>query len=651
MRVSLSYMAADVQALSLFLATLQTSEIELTSLLGRPQSQRAATIGSSDVLLWVMSSEALNDAAMQQDWQAAVESGVPILPVQPEDAEDFDLLWLIYFGQHLPPEPPDVPINTVTATPVPQPEPMIAERAEREERSAQSFTFWRRLAIGGGVVLVGLILLLGAMTLNLGPFAPAAPTLTPTLTLTATPTLTFTPTATLTPTATFTPSITPTPLPTNTPTPQGAFSESQPGLIAASGIPNLTQRLTQGNISFIVVQEPIRLRDDAQRLSAIYNASLVIWQDAEGSDLTLWVRSDRMPNASTIRPLEVDLIAAEDDLYLIPFMQALLAYTRRDYPTAVNLFGQAQRLLPTERTVTGQSLFYLYQGNALLLAGDTEGAVLAYNQAASSEEDNPLIYFNRALARLDRREYDSAIADWGSALALGYESAELYLGRGNAYLGLDNFSQALSDYEKALTLAPDYAAVYVNRGVLYAQQEQYEQALSDFNKALELDPQYAAAYSNRGLVYRNVQQFDLALKDLDQAILLDSTNPDAYFTRGVVYANLREYETAIVNFNRAVTLRPDDPNLYYTRGIARLLTNDVAGAEVDFQQALALDPTFAEAYAGLGGVAQARGDVEAARRNYQQHLDLAGENALPLAAAALTALPTALPSLTPTQGS
>ncbi len=143
----------------------------------------------------------------------------------------------------------------------------MAEGMVREQRSERTPAFWRRLALGGGVLAVGGLLLLGGMALNIGPFAPAVPTLTPTLTLTPTPTLTFTPTATLTPT------ITPTPLPTNTPTPQGAFSESQPGLIAASGIPNLTQRLTQGNISFIVVQEPIRLRDDAQRLSAIYNAS------------------------------------------------------------------------------------------------------------------------------------------------------------------------------------------------------------------------------------------------------------------------------------------------------------------------------------------------------------------------------------------
>jgi tetratricopeptide (TPR) repeat protein len=646
MRVSLSYQTADVPLLSLFLATLQTSEIEIISLVDRPQAERAATIASSDVLLWVMSLEALDDPSMQQDWNAAVAAGIPILPVQPEDAEEFDLLWLIYFGQPLIPEPTEEPAAVVPAEQAPVPEVVspIQSGAAPIERSRPRRSFpWRWIGLVGGIIVVGGALSLAAQNGLL--FGSAAPTLTPTLTLTPTPTLT------LTPTATFTPSITPTPLPTNTPTPQGAFSSEKPGLIAASGIPNLTQRLTQGNISFIVVQEPIRLRDDAQRLSAIYNASVVLWPDEETGNLSLWIRSERTANASTIAPLEVDLIPAEDGLYLIPFMQGLLAYTRRDYSVAVTAFNQAQRLLPVESTLTGLSLFYLYQGNALLLSADSEAAVLAYNQAATIEDDNPLIYFNRALARLDRQEYDSAIADWGSALALGYESAELYLGRGNAYLGMNNFPQALSDYEKALKIAPDYAAVYVNRGVLYARQGQYEQALADFNRAVELDSDYAAAYSNRGRVYSNVQQFDLALKDLDQAILLDPTDADAYLTRGGIYANLREYQTAIVNFNRAVTLRPNDPSLYYTRGIARLLTNDLAGAEVDFQQALALDPTFVNAYAGLGGVAQARGDIEAARQNYQQHLDLAGENALPLAATALYALPTVQPSFTPTKGS
>lgn len=640
MRVSLSYMAADVPLLALFLASLQTSEIEVISLLDRPQRQRVDAIAKSDVLLWLMSLEALDDPAMQQDWNSAVAAGIPILPLQPEDAEEFDLLWLIYFGQPVPPEPPDEPVFVAPIMPS-----VIASQADAlpVERPAQRPIPWRWIGLVGGAILVSGVLVLA--TQNGLLFAPASPTATPTVTLTPTPT------ATLTPTATFTPTITPTPLPTNTSTPQGAFSAEQPGLIAASGIPNLTQRLTQGNISFIVVQEAIRLRDDAQRLSAIYNASVVLWADEDTDNLILWIRTERIANTSMIMPLEVDLIPAQDGLYLIPFMQGLLAYTRHDYTAAVAAFNQAQRLLPVEGTVTGQSLFYLYQGNALLLAGDAEAAVLAYNQAAALEEDNALIYFNRALVRLERGEYDSAIADWGSALALGYESAELYLGRGNAYLGMKNFPQALSDYEKALKIAPEYAAVYVNRGVLYGQQQQYEQALTDFNRALEFDPQYAAAYSNRGQVYRNVQQFDLALKDLDQAILLNSTNPDAYLTRGAIYANLRQYETAIVNFNRAVTLRPNDPSLYYTRGIARLLTNDTDGAELDFQQALTLDSTFADAYAGLGGVAQARGDNEAARQNYQTHLDLAGENALPFVASVLNALPTAMPSLTPTQGS
>ncbi len=676
MRASLSFMAADRPLLSHVLSTLQSPDIDLILLSDRPAAERAAAIASSEVLLWVMSTAALEDTGMQRDWQNAVNAGIPILPLQYEDAQQFDLLWLVYFGQAVPPQV-DEPLTTVFRAAVPAPvalqpapapvislpsviavetpvaapavstgEPAASAPAAPEMPAAvpiRRTVPWRWAAAFGGGILVGGMLLLAAQKGLI--FAPSAPTLTPTITPTLTPSATFTPTATLTPT------ITPTPLPTNTPTPQGAFSAEQPGLIAASGIPNLAQRLAQGNIPFIVVQEPIRLRDDAQRLSSVYNGAVVVWRDEAAQSLTLWIRSERTDKARTLLPLDIDVVPIDDGLYLAPYLQGLLAYARHDDVAAITAFNQAQRLFPPSSTVTGENYFYLYQGNVLLRGGDTDGAMLAYNQGLDLDSKNPLLYFNRALTRLARREYDSAIADWGSALTLGYESADLYLGRGSAYLGLRQYPQALSDYERALKIAPNDAAVYTNRGVLYAQQQQYDTALKDFNRALEIDPQYAAAYSNRGQVYRNVQQFDLALKDLDQAILLDPTNADAYVTRGAVYSNLRDYQAAIVNFNRAVTLHPNDASLYYTRGIARLLTNDTDGAELDFQQSLTLDPTFADAYAGLGGVAQARGDIEAARLNYQRHVDLAGDHALPFVVEALNALPTAAPSSTPTQGS
>lgn len=189
-----------------------------------------------------------------------------------------------------------------------------------------------------------------------------------------------------------------------------------------------------------------------------------------------------------------------------------------------------------------------FQGNCLLLYGDSNKAIASLKRAAGGwhniveiqpEPATNLIWsyiqigevekaftepwlvpehpFGRMMALSRRARFYLQLSDSRAALqevneafdvAQGMESyytvpaprlAELHTVRGQIYLNLYEWDKSLEDFNTAIELAPDYAEAYFQRGVLYYSilqtgQELREEALADFRHYLELAPDgpYAA---------------------------------------------------------------------------------------------------------------------------------------------------------------
>jgi tetratricopeptide (TPR) repeat protein len=72
-------------------------------------------------------------------------------------------------------------------------------------------------------------------------------------------------------------------------------------------------------------------------------------------------------------------------------------------------------------------------------------------------------YFDRALAKHDKGDYQGAIADYNQAIKLKPHAANAYYNRGITHANLGDKKRAIADYTQTIKLKPDYPTVYNSR--------------------------------------------------------------------------------------------------------------------------------------------------------------------------------------------
>jgi tetratricopeptide (TPR) repeat protein len=209
-------------------------------------------------------------------------------------------------------------------------------------------------------------------------------------------------------------------------------------------------------------------------------------------------------------------------------------------------------------------------------------------------------YIHRAMAYLDKQEYQKAVTDLDKAIASLTNSFIAYNLRGLAYDGLDKQSKALADFSQAVSINPGYAEAYCNRGLVYFENKDYDKALKDYERALSLNPNLAKAYSNRGSLFAFQGKLDQALEDYNKAISLDPKLLEAYLNRGNLYVRQKKYDLALADFSNALPLNWRNADTYNGRGEAFLARNDPISAIQDFNQAILLNPKYGKAYKNRG---------------------------------------------------
>jgi len=106
-------------------------------------------------------------------------------------------------------------------------------------------------------------------------------------------------------------------------------------------------------------------------------------------------------------------------------------------------------------------------------------------------------YYNRGVARLEKREHDPAISDFTKTIEMrpGFAMAHFY--RGRAYLHKGENDQALSDLDKAIELNTQLAVAYGERAVIHFIRKEYDKVWENIHKqeslGLEANPGFLKA--------------------------------------------------------------------------------------------------------------------------------------------------------------
>lgn len=91
-------------------------------------------------------------------------------------------------------------------------------------------------------------------------------------------------------------------------------------------------------------------------------------------------------------------------------------------------------------------------------------------------------YYDRGVARLEKREHDAAISDLTKAIEMRPRFAMAHFYRGRAYLGKSEWDRALSDFTEAIKIAPELAIAYSERALIYYIEKEYDKVWENIHK-------------------------------------------------------------------------------------------------------------------------------------------------------------------------
>ena len=154
-------------------------------------------------------------------------------------------------------------------------------------------------------------------------------------------------------------------------------------------------------------------------------------------------------------------------------------------------------------------------------------AVLLSSLGCLSREEQADAAFDRGNAASDRKDYDTAIAEYSEAIRLDPQFDAAYHNRGSAYADKGEYAKAISDFNEAIRLAPDEPVGYTSLAWLLAtcpkaEVRDGERAVRLATRACKLsDWQDANDLENLACAYAECGRFDEAVKWQAKAVDLE----------------------------------------------------------------------------------------------------------------------------------
>lgn len=141
-------------------------------------------------------------------------------------------------------------------------------------------------------------------------------------------------------------------------------------------------------------------------------------------------------------------------------------------------------------------------------------ATTGYSQTAKQ-------YYDRGLAKEERKEYKGAIAAYTKAIGLNPRYSEAYSGRGFVKGELKDDLGSIADYTKALENSPEsieaYYGIYSGRGRAKYNLKDYRGAIEDYTKAIEASPKHEYIYYFRGYAKIKLNQKESGCLDFSKS--------------------------------------------------------------------------------------------------------------------------------------
>jgi stress response protein SCP2/Flp pilus assembly protein TadD len=148
---------------------------------------------------------------------------------------------------------------------------------------------------------------------------------------------------------------------------------------------------------------------------------------------------------------------------------------------------RANRAIISQRVAIAQKATnFSNLGSLKVQKGDFQGAIANFTQALGLNPNIPQAYLGLGIATSQQGNKQQAIYNYDRALKFNPNLAEAYFGRGQAYYELGDNQRAIGDYEQAIRVNPEYGLAYLERGAIRCMLGTKSEAVADFDQAIEL---------------------------------------------------------------------------------------------------------------------------------------------------------------------
>ena len=245
---------------------------------------------------------------------------------------------------------------------------------------------------------------------------------------------------------------------------------------------------------------------------------------------------------------------------------------------------------------------------------ENDEAIADYTKAIDYNSSNDGAFWNRALCRSAKYQYDLAVGDCTSAINLLEKQSSspsandlgiLYSNRGLYEYDLEKYDEAKMDLKKSLELNPNYDNANRNMAdALYAL-KQYKDANRYYLQAASLyksDAEKASCYNSLYWSCRTTLDYTGALSYVNCAMGMDPINDNYYRNRAYISSIKKDYNGSMKDLNKVIAGYDKLTSLYYfdsvrlasvckDRALLKIKMKDNTGALADLQKSATLDPS------------------------------------------------------------
>lgn len=232
-------------------------------------------------------------------------------------------------------------------------------------------------------------------------------------------------------------------------------------------------------------------------------------------------------------------------------------------------------------------------GDAYLLSGKPDSAVIYYNQAAAKDAKSALGMAAAGKAALVKGNTGEAEAKFNDALKRSKsKDGEVLKVIGSAYLHTDkDLNKAVEYLNKAVsTLKNNKAEAYVMLGDAYLKQNKGGEAMTAYENAIRENDKYALAYLKKGNLSVRSRNYNEAQSAYQAIIAMDANYAPAYRDLGELYYFVGKYDQALDNYKKYVSLAEDTPETKAVYASFLFLSKDYEGTIKEAQNVLQRDP-------------------------------------------------------------